>query len=161
MVDSRPLAHTLEHLQKLFNATKSPALANEISARQAGIHFVPVNTGVVNLFRYAAEIGTNDCVWVGRRSIHYSDDIPDWALDNINTLKKAGFNYFTIHSNEPFEVNSVYHSPKLLDPVVLAWKNTVEIKYTSNGITVSDSAPPVLAAIWNEVGTNLWGTKCV
>lgn len=85
----------------------------------------------VSSFLYAATVCRFGVEWpVENRYgglVTYIGDIPEFALDRIETVKQLGFKYVTIHSNQPLPV-TVMH---VCDPVLVAWKSNPGIQLPS------------------------------
>lgn len=128
-------------LQKLYNA---------------GFIWV-IDTDFIRRFRYHAAVGA-DLQWHDHRvfikqgrlreAVVYMGDIPDFALERIEIVKRIGINNFTIHSMLPLPVSFI-----LTDPVLVGWLALPSIEIRNYGkhtqelnFSVADISGIVIAA---------------
>lgn len=93
----------------------------------------------------------HDCVAGFRQSrIVYQGEIPDFALDRLETAIATGAENFTIHSMQPFPVGAIKLMP--LDPILVGWSTNPHLYISANGdMTIDDtSAQAVILAIWDK-----------
>ena len=94
----------------------------------------------------------------GIARIQYAGDIPDFALNNIETAISCGLQYFTVHSMEPFPGNV---SASYTDPVVLGWNEcpSILLRYAyefdkpgSQHYSYRSNIEAVVIAVWDREG---------
>lgn len=132
----------------------------------------------INYFKYAAEIWNDDIIpSVALKYSKYSEepklvqftgDIPDFALDKIQTIRDIKLSYvfggkrspiksITVHSNT--ELPCEYIKLQYKDPVIIAWETNPEVIITKKGCELYDSKNEMLlgtiVAMWGDDGKEL------
>lgn len=81
-------------------------------------------------FRYAAGLYIDTAVLDIKTNcrVQYRGDLPEFALDRLETARNLGLKHFTVHSNEPLPVELL----RKTDPVLIGWPATPLIRVLEN-----------------------------
>lgn len=123
--EERPVVEyrDLIHLKRLLELNPNNLAAKlevwKTSMKNEGFTWL-VERPFIQRFGHAAvvtgEVGVYRSNWYNK--VLYAGDIPDFALDRIDSAKKHS-PFITIHSNEALSIREVI----LTDPIVIAWND--------------------------------------